>query len=571
MSVFYNGRLLISPVVASRIDDSAMRNRNLTVGNILAIVGQCDGGQPATALRFGDPSDARTVLRSGDLMTAVERAFDPSPQLNAPSTVIAVRVNPATQAALTLKDAGAANVIDLKSTDYGLHTNQIKVKVETGTNKGKKLTTTFGTDFYVQDDVYRDAFSIQYTGGQATAIMTVNNTTVTLEAPTGTPVATIDLNTYSTIRQLVDFINTVADFTSAVLDGNDNKPALNGLDAVTAQDVKSASYTAVANLQAAIDWFNGVGEGFIDATRVAAGTLPPANIADTYLSGATNGVVTNNEWQAGFDALKVEDVQWVVPLSSDPSIQVMAETHASFMSDVSRMERRALAGGASAEGTAVALANAKALNSDRISIVSPGYYDYDAAGKLTLYPTYMSAALVAAGFAGSDPGTPLTNKALSVRGLETKYKNPTDTDVLIEGGVLALEDTPQGYKVVKSITTWLVNDNYNRVEVSTGFATDFTARNVREALQDLIGRKGSPITLIEAKSRTDTALRELSRPEPAGPGVLVGDETNPPFKNIRVSLVGDVLRVEFEASPVIPVNYVLTSIHIVPFQGSIAA
>lgn len=315
MSLFFNGRLWTTPAVMSVVDDSAMFNKNLTVGNVLALVGRADGGKPNTALSFGSVAEAEAVLKGGDLLTAIRKAFDASSEVGSPDTIIAVRVNPALQASLTLKSAAAADVITLQSTDYGLGANQIKVKVEAGTNKGLKLTTQNGNDYYSADDVYRDAFSVVYGGAEATATITIDGVSCTLAAPAGSTVATIDLNAYPTIQQLVDRINVVAGFSAAVLDGNGEKPALNGLDYVTAQSVKT-SFTVAANLQAAVDWFNGSGEGFLDATRVAAAGAVPAAVNWTYLSGGSDGVVTNTEWQNAYTTLQAEDVQWVVPLSS---------------------------------------------------------------------------------------------------------------------------------------------------------------------------------------------------------------------------------------------------------------
>lgn len=571
MSVFFNGRLLISPTSASVIDDSAMANKNLTVGNIVALVGRSVGGKPNTALRFGSPSEARAMLRDGELLTAVLKAFDPSAQTGSPTTVVAVRVNPATQASLALVDATPVTVINLVSTDYGLYTNQIKVKVEAGTTAGKKLTTQFGNDYYTADNVSRNAFKVRYSGAQASARMSVTGTTVTLEAPNSTVVATIDLNTYDTVQELVDRINVVTGFTASVQDGNGNTPALNGLDYVSNQDVKTADYIATAHLQAIVDWFNSQGEGFITATRAAGvGTLP-ANIAFTYLAGGSDGTVTNTEWSNTFTTLQAEDVQWVVPISSDPAIHAMADTHCAFMSTAGKMERRAIVGAPLSTTDSAAITLAKAINSDRTSLVHLGFYDYDLNGNLTLFPPYILAALLAGAFSGVNPGTALTNKTIKARGLERKLRNPTDTDVLINGGVLCVEDTPSGYKVVKSITTWLTNDNYNRVEVSTGVALDFTARNVREALDVLRGEKGNSILLSRAVSIAESTLRELSRAEPEGPGVLAGDATNPPYKGITAKLEGDVVRVDFQCSPVIPANYILTTIYAVPYSGTATA
>jgi hypothetical protein len=288
----------------------------------------------------------------------------------------------------------------------------------------------------------------------------------------------------------------------------------------------------------------------------------------TYLAGAVDGTVTNTEWSNAFTVLQSSDVQWVVPVSSDPSIHAMADAHVAFMSNVGRMERRAICGTPAGTSDAAAIVLAKALNSDRTSLVHLGYYDYNAAGALTLYPPYLLAALLAGAFSGVNPGTALTNKTIKVRGLERKLRNPTDTDALINGGILAVEETSSGFKVVKSVSTWLVNDNYNRVEVSTGVALDFVARNVRQALDVLRGEKGNALTLARAKSIVTGTLTELARQEPQGPGVLAGDDANPAFKNVSVSLAGDVLRVEYQCSPVIPVNFVLVSIFAVPFSAA---
>lgn len=571
MSVFFNGRLWTSPATMSVVDDSAMNNKNLTVGNVVAIIGRSTGGAPNTPLRFGSPSEAVAALRSGELLTAILKAFDPSSQTNGPSEVVAIRVNPAVQSSLALPNSVAGAAIDLVSTDYGLYTNQIKVKVEAGSTSGLKLTTQFGNAYFSQDNVFRRALSVLYSGAQASAVMSITGATMTLQAPSGTTVATIDLATFPTVDQVVDRINAVSGFAAATLDGNGTKPTLNGLDFITSQDVKTASYNVAANLQAAVDWFNSTGEGFVTATRSTGAGSVPAAIGFTYMAGGSDGTVTNTEWSNAYTTLQAVDVQWVVPVSSDPSIHAMNDTHCAFTSNVARMERRGIVGMAAGTTDAAAITAAKALNSDRTSLVHLGFYDYDATGALVLFPPYILAAQLAGAFSGVNPGTALTNKSIKVRGLERNLRNPTDTDALIQGGVLCVENTNSGYKVVQSITTWLVNRNYNRVEVSCGVAVDFVARNVRAALDALRGEKGSPINLARAVSIAESTLRELARPEPQGPGVIVGDKVSPAYKNISATLEGDVLRVEFQASPVVPINFIPVSIFCVPYSGSATA
>lgn len=573
MTVFFNGRVIVSPGTFSAVDDSALLNQNLSTGNVVCCIGSSTGGIPNTGLVFGNPSDALATLQSGELLTAVQNAFDPSNETDGPSQVVAIRVNPAVQAALVLKDAGTNNVIDLVSTDYGQYTNQIQVTIANGSTTGLKVTTQLGNAFYTVDNLTRTPFSIQYTGGQATASMTISDTQITIFAPNGTPIGgtPVAFASYPTIAQLVDFLNTIPNITALVLNGNDDLATAAALDHVTAVDIKTAVYTVQANLQAVIDWFNSSADPLVTATRVANAGAPPAVLATTFLAGGSDGSITNTQWSNAFTTLQTLDVQWVNPVSSDPSIAAMADAHVQFMSTVGKKERRAICGTALGTTDVNAIAAAKAINSDRTSLVHIGYYNYNSAGVLTLYPPYLTASLIAGAFAGVGPGTPLTNKALAVRGLERYLRDPIDTDPLILGGVLCVEQADKGFIVTKSISTWLINTSFYRVEQSCGAAGDFTARSLRTALDVLRGSKSDPNLLARAMSIAQSTCKLLAIPEPNGPGVLVGDATNPPFQNITASIAGDVLSVSVQASIVIPNNYILITIAAVPFSGSVSA
>lgn len=572
MSVFFNGQLLVSPVTASQVNDDAMLNSNLATGNIVALIGKASGGQPQTPLRFGSPDEAKAVLVSGELLDAVKMAFNPSSDTTAPSTVIAMRINPAVQATGFLKDASSANVIALTSTIYGQGANQVKAKLEAGSILGRRVTTQLGANLYTKDNVGRAAFSVGYSGAAQTATISVTASSVVLSAPAGTAVATIDLTSFPDVQSLADRIAVVPGFSVTILENSATTPALNGLDFVTAADVKTAPVTVRADLQAVIDWLNSAAQGFVTATRVANAGTVPAVTPFIYLTGGSDGTSTIDDWATAYDNLQKVDVQWVTPISSDPAIHAMNDAHCIFMSNVGRKERRGIVGPDVGTTDVAAIALAKSLNSDRTSLVHLGHYDYNAAGVLQLYPPYMSAARLAGGFSGVTPGTPLTNKNFKCQGLERDLRNPTDTDVLIQGGVLCLENTESGYKVVQSISTWLQNANYNRVEVSCGVALDYTVRTVRDDLDPLRGQKNNSLRLQRAVSITESALTALAIDESAGgPGVLAGNAASPAFRNITATLAGDVIQVQFECSPVIPGNYILVTVFAVPFSGTAVA
>lgn len=568
---FFNGRLWVSPSTMTAVNDDAMVPHSLSVGNVAAYLGASVGGAPNTPLLFGSPAQAQAALIGGELLQAVLKAFNPSDETGGPSTVVAIRVDPALPSFLTLKDAGGAPSINLTAADYGQYTNRIKVSLSVGSAQGVHATAQLGTEVHSQDNLYAAPFTVQYTGPNASATLSVNDTTLTLSSPAGTVIAAISLATFPTVGQLVDNINANPNFTASVTGGYATAPALNGLDAVAAQDIKTSPYTATATLQAVIDWFNSPAQTLVAASRAPNAGLPPAPIPFTYLSGGSDGIATNANWSAALTTLQKVAVNWITPVCSDPGVIAMTDAHVQYMSTVGRKERRAICGMALGSTDAAAIAAALGINSDRTSLVHIGYYGYDLSGQssgLQLYPPYQAAAAVAGAFSGLSPGTPMTNKSLTFSGVERALLNPTETDPLIQGGVLCIEATANGYKVVQSISTWLNDNKFDKVEQSVGWALDFVCQNVRNALDVLRGAKNTPITLGRAVSITESQLRLLATPEPQGPGVLTGNAASPAYSGITAAAIGNVLAVSFQCAPVLGVDFIPVTIFAVPFAGS---
>ena len=379
MSVFFNGRLYITPTTVSAVNDSAMANQAVAQANNIAILGPSTGGAPLTALTFGNPQDAQKSLIGGDLLTAVLKAFTPSNQTGGPATVTAIRVNPATPSTLTLLDSTGAASINLASADSGQYTAGVNVAVAGASLAGLKVTASLGNAYYTQDNLTRTLLQVQYTGGSASATMTLNGTEALLYAPAGTLVATIPFATYGTIAAVVAAINAVPGFTASVQGGNGALVSANAFDYVTAVNV-SAPYSALAVLQAVIDWLNATGALFVTATRAPNAGLPPAPIAATYLAGGSDGVVTNASYASAYAVLQTVDAQWVVPASASAAVHAMNDAHCQFMSTIGQSERRGIVGMALGSTDAAAIAEALGRNSDRTGLVHLGFYDYDLNG-----------------------------------------------------------------------------------------------------------------------------------------------------------------------------------------------
>ncbi len=570
MPFYFAGRSYLTPTIVSSINESALADTAVALSDNLAIIADCPHGQPGVVMEFASPSDAAAVLVSGEALTAVQRAFDPSAETGGPSTVYFVRVGQATQSTGTLLDANAVVAMNLATTDYGIQSVGAQIKVQAGTSKGRKITVKQNGVTYTGDNLYLAPLSIKYTGVGSTPRVQVNVGDVTLRV-SGNVVATLPFTQYSTVQALVDAINAVPDFAAVVGTGQGSATTAALFDITTNVDVtNSVDLTAINTAVAA--WINSAQEPTImNATMVYGAGAIAVGTTFTVLTGGTSPAVSNQDWSNAFDLLQTADVQWIVPLSSAASIHAMASAHVDFMSTVGRAERRALCGMALATADSAAIAEALTLNDDRVSLIHLGVYDFDQSGNLTLYPPYILAAQAAGALAGLPPGTALTNKTMKCQGFERLLKNPTDTDNLIAGGVMPFHKSRRGFVCTMSISTWLANTNINRVQINTGTALDYTVRALRDSLEDEVGKNGGPLLLGEVLSRIDTVLKQLATPNPIGPGVLVGDDTSPAYKGFTATITLDAIIVQGQVSPVIATNYIGIVVNAVPYSGTASA
>mgnify|MGYP003292316333 CR=1 FL=1 len=75
-SVYFNGELITIPGAYSTVDTSLMATKGDNSGaKIIAFIGECGGGEPEVVQFFNEPTSARKVLKSGDLLKACEKAW----------------------------------------------------------------------------------------------------------------------------------------------------------------------------------------------------------------------------------------------------------------------------------------------------------------------------------------------------------------------------------------------------------------------------------------------------------------------------------------------------------------
>jgi len=580
---FFAGFSTSVPTTRARVIDTGLIPFSVGGTRVLAIVGVSTGGQPKTPLRFATPTDAERVLRGGDLLKAVELAFNPSSDVRGVAEVTAVRVNVATQASAILKQTGGIiNAVTLTSVNYGTLDNQIKVKVDAATlpktynavSHGLKVTVSLGDDLWIIDNILKASFSIRYVGAGSAATMTLNGTTLatTVTGGPGSENLSVDLSVYKTVQELVAFLDTLAAYEATVLTTSPSDPTANALDHETAVDIKTAAWTVTADLQAVVNALNSGQQPYITAARHANGTKPPMAVPYTYLAGGSEGgAITNQDWDDAFTTLETEEAWAVVPLTDTAAIHAIAMDHCSAVSRDGRQPRRAFVGAALGEYStdlAAYITRATALNSDRVGLLAQGIKGFDSAGALITYAPYFTAVLTAGIFSGlATIGESATRKTLSVPGAEWMATR-SEMEVMIQAGIIPIEFVvTQGFfRVARAVSTWRRNDAYHRVEISTGIAIDEVMRSCIEALDVFIGEKASPVTAQRIASRTKSVLKELDRQ-----GVIIGTRDNPSFSNPVCTLTGDAAEVSFDCAPVVPLNWINVTISGRIFTGEFVA
>jgi hypothetical protein len=577
--ILWNGKYFVLPQAASRIDSSSLNRVALGATGRLAILGAFTGlVPPGTVQHIGDSATALRIIepRFAEARLAVSLAYDPTPgsEYQGASDVYLVPVNAATAATRTIDSK-----MLLTSYMYGVTANSITTKLETGTDYGKKMTVTYGSDIQVMDNLGSPLFTIQYTGADATFTLAItrvaSNTLFTFVS------SNVANNRVETIPSTTPVSAAMAIISSG--GGNnvtaiayDSTKLLSDIALTAATDVKTKAYygsetTATIGLSAIVDDINKV-SGYVSASIIGTATAPPANATAAALTGGADGTTTNQDWQNALDRIKEYQIDLVLPLTADPSVHAMTDAHVVLMSNMdNKSERRAFVGGALQTWTSeanrlAALAtlktSASALNSDRTLHAGIGSYHYDELGKLVLYPAYITAAMYAGLAAGNGPVMPLTRKYLRCYGLETKLR-PAEVRDLIEAGIASpIPDTVNGagYVISRQVTTWGQSDDLFRVEFSIGQGCDYIAREVRRRHEGMVGKPNDGTAGATLLNMTNSVLQEAKRSN------LLFDY-DPKKTVLRVD--NTVVYVDYEAIPIMPINWVFSTFHLQPLTITI--
>lgn len=487
--------------------------------------------------------------------------------------------------------ASPVDVMTVSSLDYGAHTNKISFQItdagagkilevvfEDGTKKTTETSPVLGTT---------SEMSVLYTGNATTATMTISATqltTVLTNQTDGTLNLTVPFATYTTLQEVINFINTQPGYTAVAVTTNPFTFVPGDLDYVTAVSIKPAPYAAFARLFRSVKWVN-ENSSLVSAARVASGPAAPlATVGKVLLTGGIRGTSRNSEWQNAFDALGGVRANQVVPLISEDlaglgqgstatfaSVLAQVDAHVAFYSSTKgKNERQAYVG---KKGTkSQVLAAAASLNSLHTCLSSQQVTVLNEAATLEQMPEWAFAVQQAGMRAGAELGEPLTWKYLRVSDIaqDASWNPQDDGEELILGGCLIAEKVPsRGVRIVKGITTFTREDNDAFTEESVVNGWKNISFELRTHLENLFtGRRVSPQNISAVKSQADAKLSQLRAAGQIVDSVFPDGSRELAYRQLEVSASLDTVNVSVVVSPVSGINFILNNIFLVPAQIS---
>jgi hypothetical protein len=373
--------------------------------------------------------------------------------------------------------------------------------------------------------------------------------------------------TFPTVQRLVDRLNTLDGFTANAVAPDATAFLTATADYLTAVSLIGAAADFFANNQRFIEAIN-QGSQFMRAARATGATREPANTpSPVFLAGGTEGVVTLTQWQQAFRLLKKRRVNIVVPLTRDPAVHALALSHLIERAGRLRSEANGYVGigttGGAGEALATFRAQIQALNTRHLSAISQEVQRFDPDdGEATWYPPYFLAAIAAGMQAGSAIGEPLTRKIINALDLrnDASWSVEDDIDLLIDSGAMIAEKVDGlGLRWVRSVTTHLQDDNLVFTEMSANESANTAIFELRTQLDAKIGDRALASSAAVIKGLAADTLERLVRDE-----IIAAWRP----KTLTVEQIGDVFPVSVEIAPVVPINFIPITVHLVPLRAA---
>lgn len=374
---------------------------------------------------------------------------------------------------------------------------------------------------------------------------------------------------YDTMQKLADKVNGSPGFTLTLLTG---ETALDPAEldvAAAASCLSPAAPNFYGNLYDIVTEIN-QGSDLVTAAAASGAQGEPDNTtAAVYLSGGHEGsstpgqeaipTSTFSDWQGAINLLTKIRVNTIWVSTPNAAVHAAVKAHCAYMAGIGRSERDSKLGLMnSTEDDLASKTEIKTqiinLNTRHCQVWAQRVERYNTSGDAEVFDPPFGAALLAGMQAGSDPGTPLTHRRMNTLSLkqDSSWNPLDDAEEMIKAGLCFGEVIDNvGRRVVRSITTHLSSTNLAFQEASVNEAVNYSVFNYRTAMELAVGKPGFAGTVSAARGDAINIL-----------GLLVG-LTLTAYRSLSFTLALDVLENSLEISPVLPVNFVKTTVHLV--------
>lgn len=546
------------PGVYSRSD--AITSTSGVSARNLVILGNSNGGKPGELLTFGSLSEAKNVLYGGELLNAVGYAFRGNNNY-VPSQVKAVRVNKGVQSELVLKDSEEKDLLKLKSWDYGVHTNLLKVWVQEGTNENtQKLNVGYKEDIIEIDNIGKKSFSVSYIGSGASATILINKSNVILTDKDDSGeilnTLTISFEDYPTISNVVNRINDSLLYTATLLDLTTDAQS-NELDTTATEiDVTTSEVVLCSNMAAFIKALKSVSYiGEVESISEAR-VCPKVTDGYNYFTGGQTSQSSVLDYIDVLEKLEKEDIQIISTSSTEEMILSLIAAHCSLMSNTqNKKERTAILGGAIGESDETIISKTVAFNNKYVSYVGDSGV---AINPLTGQEENVSGAMIGVMLSGIEAAMPI-NEPLTFKPLNilkvTKKRGVSNIENLVKSGVMVINNNPENINeivCIRALTTFQGNNDLISCERSMVREDLYMNRDLRSRFATGIGK------INEISEDKILNILNIAAKEWANLGYIVPSKTGYVFDK-KVSFVGDKVYLTYSRYLTAPRNFVFTT------------
>lgn len=577
-SVYFNGEMITIPGAYSMIDASQMGTKgNSGTTRLVAFIGEAGGGEPETVHILSNPVAAKKVLKSGDLLKACNKAWNPVSKtkqgvsLGGANNILCIRTNRATKSALDVE----SGKITIKSKDWNADANNIQVRLADGTHEGTRRFMVYNqdADIYENLDNIGGLFSIKYTGTEPYAEVNVFKDDVAKEYVFQTKIGAdkasavedihitlgaLEKEVIKSMTVLISMLRSYENYSVVPSFSYNTAIKVTKIDPISAEIMTDPVHVTAFyhDLKAKV----AANSNLIEIESYDNTQGLPANFDYTYLTGGSDGT-TKATWVEYLDMLSNYDITYIVPLTGDTSIHAEVLSHVQTMSGTKGRERRMIVGGEIGEAVTDAITRAKNLSSDRAQVVCGGFFDYDEHGVKEIYAPYILAAQHAGRCAFLDDGEAATHDVYKMAAPEYILET-TQIQELIAAGVLAFEFVIANNTVTAAQNTYvrLVHDLTTDIgrtqtvytERAVGVLADSINKEIREKIDSILTGKRTTITdLTTVKNAVISILwnRQHLYDQILG------------YKDIYITKEGTVTTIDYSVAPAEPNNFTIITAH----------